>query len=120
MRTVPTIDENDAKKAMKAALEEAKLQGTAIVVAIVDMAGFLMAFVRQDGVRLADIDMVINDARNAALAGVGLDRKQGHVMPLMHGDDVIGMIAVSSGSFETGAIMSAVHAVMIKRRRKRS
>jgi glc operon protein GlcG len=55
-----------AQSALRAADAEARRQGWAVVIAVVDLAGELMVFQRADDVQHASIDLAIGKARTAA------------------------------------------------------
>ena len=55
-----------AQTALRAADTEARRQGWGVVIAVVDLAGELVAFQRADDVQHASIDLAIGKARTAA------------------------------------------------------
>ena len=57
----------EARKAAAAAVAEARKNGWAVVVAVVDDAGFLVTLDRIDGAQRASVDIAIGKARTAAL-----------------------------------------------------
>jgi uncharacterized protein GlcG (DUF336 family) len=116
----PTI--SDARYALDAALYEADRIGKPMNVAVVDAAGYLLAFARQDAALLASVDIAIGKARTAALLRMttadlatsagpgaplfGIEVTNGGLVifgggiPLLAGDDLVGAIGASAGTIE--------------------
>jgi uncharacterized protein GlcG (DUF336 family) len=67
----PTLDANDAERALAASLASARSQGVAVTVAVVDAAGAVLALSRMDGARAYTVDLATRKARTAAAIGVG-------------------------------------------------
>jgi glc operon protein GlcG len=66
MKTVPTIDYQDAKRIVDAIVEKALQLGKSAIVAVTDAHGELIAFARMDGAPLASIRIAGNKAWTAA------------------------------------------------------
>jgi len=67
MRTKPVLTEEDAARIMDAAVAEAKRNGWAVAIAIVDDGGHLLRFLRLDGTPPASCLIGPEKARSAAL-----------------------------------------------------
>jgi glc operon protein GlcG len=67
MLTKPVLDEHDTARMMNAAVAEAKRNGWAVAIAIVDDGGHLLRFVRLDGTPPASSHIGPEKARTAAL-----------------------------------------------------
>ena len=63
----PPIGANEAKKAAAAAIEEARANGWAMAVAVVDTGGFLVYFEKMDDTQTGSVAVAIGKARCAAL-----------------------------------------------------
>ena len=63
----PPIGADDAKKAIAAALAEAKKNGWTMAAAVVDLGGALVAFERMDGTQTGSSAVCLDKARSAAL-----------------------------------------------------
>src|SRR5215471_7633020 len=66
-RTYDTITLEDAKRMLSAAEAKASSLGIPYNVAVVDAAGHLVAFLRQDGALIGSIDLAINKAVTARI-----------------------------------------------------
>jgi uncharacterized protein GlcG (DUF336 family) len=62
-----TIGSNEAKKAIAAALAEAKKNGWTMAAAVVDPGGHLVAFEKMDGTQIGSAAVAVDKARSAAL-----------------------------------------------------
>ena len=61
------IGANEAKKAAAAAIAEARANGWAMAVAVVDTGGHLVYFEKMDGTQLASVEIAQGKARTAVL-----------------------------------------------------
>ena len=68
MRTTPTIDYSDARRAVDLIVEKASQMQKAVAVAVADPHGELIAFARMDGAPLPSITIAMNKAFTAARA----------------------------------------------------
>lgn len=66
MRTIRTLDQNDALKALTAMVGELKARGKAGVVAVADTSGHLLALLRMDGAPLTSVQIATNKVYTAA------------------------------------------------------
>jgi glc operon protein GlcG len=66
MRNVPVIDYSEAKKIVDLIVENAARKGKAVVVAVSDPHGELIAFARMDGAPISSIRIAANKAWTAA------------------------------------------------------
>lgn len=66
MKTVPAIDYQDAKRIVDAIVEKAMHAGKAVVIAVADPHGKLLAFARMDGAPISSIRVAANKAWTAA------------------------------------------------------
>ena len=114
LRPTPQVAAEGAQRALAAALAEARTQKWNVSVAVVDVAGELLAFVRMDGAPLSSIDIARGKARTAArfrrptraldstltagryaiLAFEGVVPVEGGV-PIIVGEQVVGAVGVS-------------------------
>ena len=69
MRTIPTIDYTEAKRAVELIVERALQMQKAVVVAVADCRGELIAFARMDAAPISSVVIAINKAWTAARAG---------------------------------------------------
>lgn len=69
MRALPTIDYSEAKRAIDAIIERALQLQKAVVIAVADCRGELIAFARMDGAPVSSGVIVMNKAYTAARAG---------------------------------------------------
>ena len=69
MKTLPTIDLAEAKRAVDLIVEKALQLQKAAVVAVVDSHGELIYFARMDGAPISSIRIAMNKAWTAARAG---------------------------------------------------
>ena len=69
MKTIPTIEYDEARRAIDLILEKALQMQKAVVVAVADSRGELIAFARMDGAPAASIVIAMNKAWTAARAG---------------------------------------------------
>ena len=114
LRPAPVVAADGAQRALAAAVAEARQQGWAVSIAVVDAAGELVAFLRMDGAPYSSIDVSRAKARTAArfrrptrgldsaltagrLAILGLEGAtpvEGGV-PIVVGGEVVGAVGVS-------------------------
>jgi glc operon protein GlcG len=66
MRNVPVIDYSEAKRIVDLIVEKAAGKGKAVVVAVADPHGELIAFARMDGTPISSIRIAANKAWTAA------------------------------------------------------
>lgn len=66
-RKIHTLTLEDAKKMLTAGEAKANSLGIPYNIAVVDVGGSLLAFVRQDGALTGSIDLAINKARTARI-----------------------------------------------------
>jgi uncharacterized protein GlcG (DUF336 family) len=119
-RPLSTITTAAAQRAVAAAISHATGRGAAIVAAVVDQAGDLMACVRADGAFSASVDIARDKARTAAIFSLstdtlcaalahndvlrqGIAQRPGVILfggglPISENGQVIGAIGVSGGS----------------------
>jgi len=119
-RQQPVINTSAALVAAKAALAHGTTLGTAMVVAVVDSSGTLMALLRADGAFSASVEIARDKAYTAATFGVSTDQlcaalNQNEILregialrpniilfggglPIKEEQQVIGAIGVSGGS----------------------
>jgi glc operon protein GlcG len=118
MTTHPSLAYDDARRAIDAILAEVARRGKAVVVAVADPHGELIALARMDGAPLSSITIAINKAFTAARArkptleiGEGVRHPEtgfdiayygdarfvgwGGGLPVWHGGQVVGSVAVS-------------------------
>jgi glc operon protein GlcG len=69
MRTIPTIDYSEAKRAVELIVEKAIQIKKAVVVAVADCRGELIAFARMDEAPVSSVVIAMNKAWTAARAG---------------------------------------------------
>ncbi len=69
MRTIPTIDYSEAKRAVDLIVERGLQMQKAIVVAVADCRGELIAFARMDAAPVSSVVIAMNKAWTAARAG---------------------------------------------------
>ncbi|MED7925979.1 heme-binding protein [Nonomuraea sp. LP-02] len=69
----PSISYQDAQRAVAAAVDKAREQGLAMVVAVVDESGVLKAFARMDGAPLLSVQVAKDKAYTAAGFGMPTD-----------------------------------------------
>ena len=114
LRPVRSVSADGAQRALAAAVAEARKQGWAVSIAVVDPAGELVAFLRMDGAPFSSVDVSRAKARTAArfrrptrafdstltagrLAILGLEGAtpvEGGV-PIVVGGEVVGAVGVS-------------------------
>ena len=115
----PPIGPDDAKKAIAAALAEAKKSGWTMAAAVVDLGGHLVAFERMDGTQTGSVAVSQDKARSAALfrrptkafqdalaaGGEGLRflKLRGAIpidggVPLVVGGRIVGALGLSGGA----------------------
>jgi uncharacterized protein GlcG (DUF336 family) len=63
----PSINLETAQKVLAAAKTEADKNGWPVAIAVVDTAGFLVAFTRLDNTQLGSVDVAIGKAKTATL-----------------------------------------------------
>lgn len=136
MRNVHTIDYSEAKRALDAIVERALSMQKSVAVAIADVHGDLICFVRMDGTKVAPIQIAINKAWTAArerkatreigesvkhpdksfdIAYYGDPRYVGWGggVPVWKNGDVIGAVAVSGLSSEEDEALASIGAKLI-------
>ena len=69
MRTIPTIDYAEARRAVDLIVEQALQTKKAVVVAVADCRGELIAFARMDAAPVSSVVIAMNKAWTAARAG---------------------------------------------------
>lgn len=69
MRTIPTIDYAEAKRAIDLIVEKATEMKKAVVVAVADCRGELIAFARMDAAPVSSVVIAMNKAWTAARLG---------------------------------------------------
>ena len=69
MRTLPSIDYSEAKRAVDLIIENALQMKKAVVVAVADCRGELIAFARMDGAPVSSVVIAMNKAWTVARAG---------------------------------------------------
>jgi glc operon protein GlcG len=115
----PPIGADDAKKAVAAALAEAKKNGWTMAAAVVDPGGHLVAFERMDGTQTGSTVVAVDKARSAALfrrptkafqdalaaggEGLRILKLSGAIpieggVPLVAGGRVVGALGLSGGA----------------------
>jgi glc operon protein GlcG len=115
----PPIGADDAKKAIAAALAEAKKNVWTMAAAVVDLGGHLVAFERMDGTQTGSAAVCLDKARSAALfrrptkafqdalaaGGEGLRflKLRGAIpieggVPLVVGGRIVGALGLSGGA----------------------
>ena len=119
VRTIQTIGAAGAQAAVAAAEREARANGWALSIAVVDVAGDLLAFHRMDGISPVSIDVAIAKARTVARFGAPSKRLQdsleqgqfavlaipgvtplGGGVPILINKVMIGAVATSGGTVE--------------------
>ncbi len=139
MRTLPTIDYSEAKRAVDLIIENAMRMQKAVVVAVADCRGELVAFARMDGASVSSIVIAMNKAYTAARTGkptqeIGekvRDPQKGHdisyygdprfvgwggAIPVWKDGDVAGAVAVSGLSSKEDSGLAALGADLITQR----
>jgi glc operon protein GlcG len=66
VKTISTIEYQDAKRIVDAVVEKATQAGKAVVIAVADSHGELLAFARMDGAPISSIRVAANKAWTAA------------------------------------------------------
>jgi glc operon protein GlcG len=69
MRTIPTIDYAEAKRAVDLIVEKALELQAAVVVAVADCRGEVIAFARMDGAPVSSVTIAMNKAWTAVRTG---------------------------------------------------
>jgi glc operon protein GlcG len=136
MRTLPTIDYSEAKRAVDLIVENALQMQKAVVVAVADCRGELIAFARMDATPVSSVIIAINKAWTAARTGkptqeIGekvRDPQKGHDIsyygdprfvgwgggvPVWKDGDVAGAVAVSGLSSKQDSGLAALGANLI-------
>jgi len=136
MRTIPTIDYSEAKRAVDLIVEKAGEMKKAVVVAVADCRGELIAFARMDAAPVSSCIIAMNKAWTAARAGkptqeIGEKVKhpeRGHDIsyygdprfvgwgggiPVWQSGEVAGAVAVSGLSSTEDASLAALGADLI-------
>ena len=132
VRAVATVSAEGARKALQAAEAEARKQGWALSIAVVDPAGELVAFLRMDGASASSVDISRGKARTAArfrrptkaledaVAGgraalttfEGMTLVEGGV-PIVVDGQVVGAVGVSGASSAQDAQVAQVGAAAV-------
>ncbi|KQV66363.1 heme-binding protein [Rhizobium sp. Root1220] len=122
-RSLNTLTLSDAKRMLEAAEVKAAKIGIAYNIAVVDVGGALIAFVRQDGALIGSIDLAIHkamtarifDQSTADLAGMAQPRaplfgieqsNAGNVvifgggLPVRFSGEIVGAVGASAGTIE--------------------
>ncbi len=138
MRTIPTIEYSEAKRAVELIIEKATEMKKAVVVAVADCRGELIAFARMDTAPVSSGVIAINKAWTAARLGkptqeIGEKVKhpeKGHDIsyygdpryvgwgggiPVRKNDEVAGAVAVSGLSSIEDARLATLGADLIAR-----
>jgi glc operon protein GlcG len=138
MRTIPTIDYAEAKRAIDLIVEKATEMKKAVVVAVADCRGELIAFARMDTAPVSSVVIAMNKAWTAARLGkptqeIGEKVKhpeKGHDIsyygdpryvgwgggiPVRKNDEVAGAVAVSGLSSTEDAGLATLGADLIAR-----
>lgn len=136
MRTVPTIDYSEAKRAVDAVVERALCMQKPVAVAVADAHGDLICFARMDGTKVAPIQIAINKAWTAArerkaTREIGASVKHpeksfdiayygdpkyvgwGGGIPVSKNGDIIGAVAVSGLSSDEDEALASIGAKLI-------
>jgi len=136
MRTIPTIDYSEARRAVDLIVEKADEMKKAVVVAVADCRGELIAFARMDAAPASSCIIAMNKAWTAARAGkptqeIGEKVKhpeRGHDIsyygdprfvgwgggiPVWQSGEVAGAVAVSGLSSTEDASLAALGADLI-------
>jgi glc operon protein GlcG len=139
MRTIPTIDYSEAKRAVELIVENAQQMQKAVVVAVSDCRGELVAFARMDGAPVSSVVIAMNKAWTAARMGkptqeIGekvRDPQKGHDIayygdprivgwgggiPVWKDGDVAGAVAVSGLSSKEDSGLATLGANLIMQR----
>lgn len=69
MRTIPSIDYSEARRAVELIVEHALPMQKSVVIAVADCRGELITFARMDGAPVASVVIAMNKAWTAARAG---------------------------------------------------
>jgi glc operon protein GlcG len=138
MRTLPTIDYSEAKRAVDLIVENAQQMQKAVVVAVADCRGELIAFARMDAAPISSVIIAMNKAWTAARMGkptqeIGekvRDPQKGHDIayygdprfvgwgggiPIWKDGDVAGAVAVSGLSSKEDSSLATLGADLIKK-----
>lgn len=118
-RSVTILGEAGARAAIDAAVAEARGNGWAFGIAVVDSFAQLIAFHRMDGANIVTIETAMAKAASAARLGISSDRLRdlletgtlsalaipgvvplGGGVPIMHDGVMVGAIGVSGGTLE--------------------
>lgn len=139
MKTIATIEYSEARRAIDLIVEKAQQMQKAVVIAVADCRGELIAFARMDGAPAASIVIAMNKAWTAARAGkptaeVGekvRHPERGHDisyygdpkfvgwgggMPVWSNQEVAGAVAVSGLSSLEDANLATLGADLITRK----
>jgi glc operon protein GlcG len=137
MRNLPTIDYSEAKRAVDLIVENALQMQKAVVVAVADCRGELVAFARMDAAPVSSVIIAMNKAWTAARTGkptqeIGekvKDPQKGHDIsyygdprfvgwgggiPVWKDGDVAGAVAVSGLSSKEDSFLAGLGADLIK------
>ena len=133
MRTVETVNLDDARRVIAAGEEAARSEGQPVNIAVVDVGGNLVAHIRQDGAWLGSVDIAINKAYTARAFDLSTadlaesskpggqfygiqESNNGQVMifaggvPLLSGETVVGGVGVSGGTGKQDEAIAAAAA----------
>ncbi len=139
MRTLPTIDYSEAKRVVDLIVENALQMQKAVVVAVADCRGELLAFARMDTAPAASVVIAMNKALTAARTGkptheIGekvKDPQRGHDIsyygdprivgwgggvPVWKDGEIAGAVAVSGLSSKEDAVLASLGADLIMQR----
>jgi glc operon protein GlcG len=140
MRTISTIDYAEAKSAVDLIVEHALHMKKAIVVAVADCRGELIAFARMDAAPVSSVVIAMNKAWTAARSGKPTQEigekvrhpEKGHDIsyygdpkfvgwgggiPVLKNGEVTGAVAVSGLSSKEDATLARLGADLITQRR---
>jgi glc operon protein GlcG len=138
MKTIPTIDYSEAKRAVDLIVEKALAMQKAVVVAVADCRGELIALARMDSAPVTSVVIAMNKALTAARAGKPTAEigekvrhpERGHDIayygdprfvgwgggvPVMKDGEVAGAVAVSGLSSKEDAGLASMAADLIVR-----
>jgi glc operon protein GlcG len=140
MRTIPTIDYAEAKRAVEQIVEHALQMKKAVVVAVADCRGELIALARMDAAPVSSVVIAMNKALTAARSGKPTQEigekvrhpEKGHDIsyygdarfvgwgggiPVLQNGEVAGAVAVSGLSSIEDATLARMGADLITHRK---